>query len=96
MAEVIIRPEASADIGDIYAYSIEKFGVDVAREYHAGLQAAIMRLAIFPETGAVYPGLRPPVRFLTYRRHHILYDHDGTTVWVARIVHHARDVRHLI
>jgi plasmid stabilization system protein ParE len=35
MAEVIIRSEASADIANIYTYSIEKFGVDVAREYHA-------------------------------------------------------------
>ena len=96
MAEVIIRPEASADIANIYAYSIEKFGVDVARDYHAGLQTAIMRLSSFPEIGTIYPGLRPPVRFVTYRRHHILYDYDGTTVWVARIVHHARDVRHLM
>ena len=96
MADVIIRPEASADIANIYAYSIEKFGVDVAREYHAGLQSAIMRLNSLPEIGAIYPGLRPSVRFLTYRRHHILYDYDGATVWIARIVHHARDVRQLM
>ena len=96
MAEVIIRPEASADIANIYAYSTQKFGVDVAREYHAGLQSAIMRLSSYPEIGTIYPGLRPPVRFLTYRRHLILYDYDGATVWVVRIVHHARDVRNLM
>jgi plasmid stabilization system protein ParE len=57
------------------------------------LQAAVERLAEHPLSGPVSPGLRPPIRFLTYRRHHILYDFDGTTVWIVRILHHAMDVR---
>lgn len=93
MADIIVRPAASADIADIYAFSIEQFGLETADAYHDALQAAITRLADFPETGAVYPGLRPPIRFLACRRHHIMYDYDGQTVWIVRIIHQARDVR---
>ncbi len=81
---------------DLHTQSTIRFGLDVADEYIDGIDAALARLAEFPESGPVYPGLRPPVRYLTYRRHHILYDFDGTTVRIARILHHARDVRHLM
>ncbi len=93
MAELVIRPAASADIADIYAYSVRQFGASTARQYHDGLQAAIVRLTEFPQSNPNYPGLRPPIRYMAYRRHHIFYDFDGTTVWVARILHHAMDVR---
>lgn len=96
MAEIAFRPEASADLADVYALSVEQFGRPTADSYHDGLQAAAERLAEFPESGPFYPGLRPPVRLLTYRRHHILYDYDGETVWIVRILHHARDVRRLM
>jgi plasmid stabilization system protein ParE len=40
MAELIVRPEASADIADVYSYSIEQFGLATGEAYHDGLQAA--------------------------------------------------------
>ena len=96
MANLVVRSAASADIADIYAFSLDSFGIEIADQYHDGLQAAIERLTEFPLSGPVYPGLRPPVHFLTYRRHHIFFDYDGATVWIVRIVHHARDVRQLM
>jgi toxin ParE1/3/4 len=96
MAEIVVSPAASADIAEIYASSVEQFGLETADAHHAGMQAAIGRLSDFPELGPIYPGLRPPIRFLTYRRHHILYDYNGDTVWIVRILHHARDVRTLM
>ena len=96
MVEVIIRALARADLLDIYARGIEQFGMDMADSYVDGIDAALSRLGDHPEIGPIYPGLRPPIRFLTYRRHLVLYDYDGTTVWIARILHHARDVRGLM
>jgi toxin ParE1/3/4 len=96
MAELIVRARARADMLDIYARSIAQFGQDVARQYMEGIDLALLRLADHPEIGPKYPGLRPAIRFLTYKRHHILYDYDGATVWIVRIVHHARDVRQLM
>lgn len=92
MAEIVIRPEAVDDITYIHLHGAAEFGLPVADQYHDGLEAAIMRLADFPESGPVYPGLRPPIRFLTFRSHHIFYDYDGQTVWIVRILHHAQDV----
>lgn len=91
MAEVIIRAEARADMLDIYTRGLEQFGQAVARRYMAGIDQALARLADHPLIGPAYPGLRQPVRYLAYRRHHIYYDFDGQTVWVVRILHHALD-----
>jgi toxin ParE1/3/4 len=96
MAEIVVRPAATADIAAIYALSAEQFGIETADRYHDGLLAAIERLADFPQSGPIYPGLRPPVRFLTYRQHHVFYDYDGTTIWTIRVLHHAQDVGRVI
>jgi toxin ParE1/3/4 len=95
MVDVIVSAEARADVLDIYARGFDDFGEEVADAYIDGIEHALARLRSFPEIGPIYPGLRPPARFLAYRRHHILYDFDGTTVYVIRILHHAQDVRSL-
>jgi toxin ParE1/3/4 len=96
MAEIIVRSEATADIAGVYAHSIEQFGLPIADRYHDGLQEAVERLARFPQSGPVYPGIRPAIRYLAYRSHYIFYDFDGTTVWVVRILHHAQDAGRLL
>ena len=96
MARIIFRPQATADLADIYAYGMTQFGAETASHYHAGLQATVERLASFPQSGPIYPGLRPPVRYLAYRRHYIFYDYDGSTVWIVRVLHHAMDAIRLL
>lgn len=93
MARIVVRSAASADIASIYAFTAEQFGIDAADHYHAGLEAAIARLASFPELGPIHPGIRRPIRFLSYRSHHIFYDYDGAEVAIVRILHHAMDVQ---
>ena len=95
MAKIAFSPAASADLADVYALSAAQLGEDTADSYHAGLQAAVEQLARFPQLGPVFPGIRPPVRYLACKRHHIVYDYNGDTVWIIRIIHHARDVRQL-
>ncbi len=96
MAEVVFRRDASADLAAVYAVSIDQFGSATADHYHDGLQAAVARLATFPQLGPFYPGIRPPARYLAYRRHHVFYDYDGATVWILRILHHAQDALQLL
>lgn len=96
MAEVAFRPAASEDLAGIYALGAGQYGIETADRYHDGLLAAISRLAMFPQSGPVYPGLRTPIRYLAFRRHHIFYDFDGTTVWIVRILHHAMDASRLV
>ena len=93
MVDVNVSVEARADILDLHTQSTIRFGLDVADEYIDGIDAALARLAEFPQSGPVFPGIRPTIRYLAYRRHHIFYDYDGTTIWIVRILHHAMDVR---
>jgi toxin ParE1/3/4 len=93
MAEFRIQPEASADIADIYAFSVERFGPEVAQGYMAGLDLAFTQLADYPESGSVFEGIFPAIRRLTYRKHRIFYDFDGTTIMIVRILHQAMNER---
>jgi toxin ParE1/3/4 len=96
MAEVVLRAEAITDIIGIQASGIEQFGPETAARYLAGLELAISRLGAHPLSGPLYPGIRPPIRYLAYRRHHIFYDTDGETVWIVRILHHAQEAGRLL
>ena len=96
MVELNVSASARADLLDLHTQSTIRFGLDVADEYIDGIDVAFARLAEFPQSGPVFPGIRPPVRYLAYKRHHIIYDYTGDTVWVIRIIHHARDARHLM
>jgi toxin ParE1/3/4 len=96
MVEVDVSVEARADLLELHIQSTIRFGLEVAEQYIEGINAALARLAEFLQSGPVFPGIRPPVRYLAYKRHHIMYDYNGKTVWVIRIEHHARDVRNLM
>lgn len=96
MAKVVIRAEAVADIAGIHTTGQEEFGRSAANSYLDGLEQALVRLETYPLIGPLYPGLRPPIRYLSYRRHHIFYDTDGTTVWIVRVLHHAQDAASLL
>ena len=96
MTELVFSREAGADLLDIYAFSVERFGIDAADQYHDGLEEACERLLHFPEMGLLHPAVSPPARYLVFRRHHIFYDISEDTVTVLRILHHAMNVaRHL-
>ncbi len=77
----------------IYTHSIEQFGFDIASAYMDGIDQAFERLADFPELSPVYSKLRPPLRFIVCRSHHIFYDFDGAVVSVIRILHHAMNAQ---
>ncbi len=89
MVRVITRLQAQNDLDDIDQFGIAQFGVEVSDRYMRGFFDAFDQLANFPEIGPIYPGIRPSIRFLTHRSHHIFYDFDGKIVTVVRILHHA-------
>ncbi|NNC73066.1 MAG: type II toxin-antitoxin system RelE/ParE family toxin [Sphingomonadaceae bacterium] len=95
MTRLVFRPEASADIVEIYAFSADRFGEAVADEYHDGLLATCRRLADYPFAAPVAQNIRPPIRCFTYRSHQIYYDFEDDAVVIARVLHHARDASRL-
>jgi len=91
VARLAFSVEAAIDLDDIFGFSAERFGFDVADDYFVGLQATCDRLIDFPELGPVVPDIRPQTRVAAYRSHNIFYRFDGRTVWVVRVLHHAMD-----
>ena len=81
---------------ELHSQSTLQFGQDVADKYIDDIDAALARLAEFPQSGPVFPGIRPQVRYLAYKRHRIMNDYDGNSVSVISVIHHARDVRRLL
>lgn len=93
MARLAYSPDAVADLEEIAAFSVSRFGRDVTDAYLAGLEAACELLDEFPQLAAAHPRLKPEMRCLTYRSHRIFYRFESDEVLIARILHHARDIR---
>ena len=89
MTSLIVRPGAEVDLLEIESYSFREFGFQVAASYMAELEASLARLLVYPESGPIFPGIFPAIRYLSCGRHRIFYDYDGATVQVARILHQA-------
>lgn len=92
MREVILRPDAEADIEDAADYTIEQWGHEQARAYVAELRHAIEQLAKtalrYPIYDDVYAGLRRKRSGM----HHIYYLATNEWVEVLNIVHVQRDL----
>lgn len=76
----------------IYAYGSENFGHEAAADYLRGLHHAITRLADYPLSAPLYRQIRPAIRALSWRSHHIFYDVEDSRVVIRRILHKAMDV----
>ena len=88
-------PAAAADIGAIWDYTAETWGMDQADRYVDDIRSACLALADGERAGR-----RVDVRdgYLKYPvgRHLIFYRQDGTGIVVIRVLHQSMDVeRHL-
>ncbi len=93
MRNVILRPDAEADIEDAADYTIGQWGHEQARRYIGDLRAAIERLAMsgmrFREDAELHPGLRR----MKAAHHIVFYLIDDKMVDVVRVMHEQRDMR---
>ena len=91
MREIIVRPEADADIEICADYTIGEWGHEQARKYVRELRRAIESLATgalrFPLYDEVYRGLRRK----RSGQHHIYYLAFKGRVEVLNVIHVQRD-----
>ncbi len=91
MREVILRPDAEADIENAADYTIAQWGHEQARAYVGELRRAIEQLAAtalrYPLYDQVYPGLRRKRSGM----HHIYYLASKDRVEVLNVIHVQRD-----
>lgn len=92
MKQFEIKAEAKVDLANIHAFSIDRFGYEVADLYLRGFYETFDRLTLFPEIGQTLPSVRPAIRSLRHRSHRILYRFDDVTVTIFRVLHQAQDI----
>jgi len=94
--KVSFRPEAEADVFALYQYIAGEAGHKRAGDYIDRIEAACMKLAIFPMRGIARDDLEPGVRMLSFEsRVVILYRVEDDRVRIARLFYAGRDYKAL-
>ena len=89
--------EATADLDDIFRYSIETFGLDRAERYRSALQECLERVAHTSMLGRTVAGKKRTFFRYNCLGHGIFYTTDGDSIFVVRVLHLAMDFkRHLL
>lgn len=92
MLEIVLRPEAEADIGNIADYTEESWGTAQAKNYISAIFQKIEQLASLPNLGSAVDGLAGDYRKMPSGSHHIYYRIAGQHLIVVRILHERMDV----
>lgn len=92
MRDVILRPEADADIEDIADYTIDQWGKEQARKYVAELRQAIEALSLNAERHPLSDQAFPGLRRMRSRHHLVYYLTNEAHIDVVRVLHERMDV----
>ena len=91
MIEVLLRPEAEADIDAIADYTIERLGREQARSYVAALRADVASLSEFPERFPIHEQTGLGLRHMGSGHHLVFYLASENAVEVVRVLHQRSD-----
>lgn len=89
MTELEVSTAATADLDEIFRFSLERFGEERALRYLDEIEATILRLRRYPDSGTIYTGLTMPVRFATSGSHRVFYTRRADHLLVIRVLHQA-------
>ena len=96
MAGYRLSHDAERDFEEIYAYTIETFGLAQARAYGTGLQDQLALVAAHPRIGRRYDEVQEGLHRFEYERHSIYYRLSDDGILVLRLLHQRMDpARHL-
>ena len=93
MIDVEIAAAAAADLDEIFRFSLDRFGEERASRYLDDITRAILRLREYPDSGMLYCGTAPPVRYTSCGSHRIFYTRHQHGLLVIRILHQAMRTR---
>src|SRR6195256_2808824 len=95
--EVSFRPQAEADLFDLYRYIARESGTAVAGAYIDRIEAACLALETFPERGIRRDDIRMGLRTIGFeRRAMIAFQIVDAEVVVLRILYGGRDLDHAL
>ena len=91
--EVVFAPEAQLDLLDLYDMVAEDGGGERALAYVERIQAACLRLAVFPERGTRHDDVRPGQRVIGFERRVVIAFHVGAgRVTIDRVLYGGRSL----
>lgn len=85
--QIRLSSRARSDFRQIYLAGAEAFGLRQADVYAEKLEAAMARLAHFPELGREWSGAEPSLRCLSHPPHLIVYRIGESAIDILRILH---------
>lgn len=86
--DVTIVDQAEDDLADVAVFTNNRWGIEQARAYVAGIRDAIAHLRQFPDIGKRQPILGLQVRTMQHESHVIVYERIAIDeILVLRIVH---------
>jgi toxin ParE1/3/4 len=91
MREVVLRPDAEADVEDAADYTIQQWGAEQARAYIRELRRATEQLATTALRHSIHNTIYPGLRRKRSGMHHIYYLVTEDRVEVLNIIHVSRD-----
>ena len=94
---VTFRPQAEADLRELYDFIAEDAGTGIAGAYIERIEAACLGLETFPLRGRARDGIRPGIRSLGFERlATIVYRVLKSEVVIIRIFYGGHDFERLL
>jgi len=87
MATFKLTQKAEADLLNIGAYTLDRWGKTQASRYLDELETCCQRIAEFPQMGRSCPHIRPGLRCMEQGKHILFYRNLGESVLISRILH---------
>lgn len=91
MRDVILRPNAEADLQETAEYTIETWGADQALSYIQDLRRAVESLATTALQNQLHGDVLPGLRRKRSGMHHIYYLVTEESVDILAVIHVQRD-----
>lgn len=92
MKDIVYRPEADADLENIWDYTLREWGLDQALKYDADLIGRIERLARGHTPSRPADDVAPGLRRALAGEHVVFFREDAERVTVVRVLHQRMDV----
>ena len=83
------------DLDALYDYLRRESDAETARRFTSKLNAHLERIARLGHSGVPRDNIRPGLRLATHGRYNIYFRVTDSETIIVRVVHSARDARHL-
>ena len=87
-----ISQEADNDLGDIFDYTVDKFGLEQAIKYVSGLEDVFKNICCNQELGRLRDEIWKGLRSVSKESHTVFYRILEDRIRIVRILHGSRDV----